>query len=371
MILESSNNQTKAVRPYFPNLDGLRFFAFLFVFISHSVIFIWQRAYFLVIGDLGVSFFFVLSGFLITYLLFFEKENSGHIELSSFYLRRILRIWPVYFIVLFIGIIFSKLVFTGLPFVTTFDTASIFWYLGFLSNFWIINHAGTSTILVVLWSISVEEQFYLVWPVILKIIKKRFIPIFLYLLIIIAVIFRIVNSANYNMISYSTFSIMADLAMGALFGYISFNLPNLRDKIANSLTKRKVIYIYTIFIALFLIRIYTYLIIPRSLRYISASILPVLFSFIFAFIIFEQNYSKNSFFKASSLKTISYLGRISYGLYAYHMIAFTLIFSILLKLEIQSKILVTIFSFSLTILVSHVSYKYIEQKILKLKERIK
>src|SRR5690348_9426031 len=92
---------------FFPNLDGLRFFSFLVVFLYHghlsifsylkdsqpktyaAIEFLFQH------GNLGVNFFFVLSGFLITYLLIKEKEFTGTIHVQNFYIRRILRIWPL------------------------------------------------------------------------------------------------------------------------------------------------------------------------------------------------------------------------------------------------------------------------------------
>ena len=98
---------------YFNNLDALRFLAFLSVFVSHVALFLgyesnnhsfnFIKKVFLVHGDLGVNFFFVLSGFLITFLLLTEKDNSKNISLPHFYLRRILRIWPLYFLTLFLG----------------------------------------------------------------------------------------------------------------------------------------------------------------------------------------------------------------------------------------------------------------------------
>ncbi len=115
---------------YFKNLDGLRFFAFLAVFISHATLFLGYsnlspafysiKKYILVNGDVGVSFFFVLSGFLITYLLLKEKDGYGKISLKNFYIRRILRIWPVYFTTILVGFfilpIVVKLFMGGQPF---------------------------------------------------------------------------------------------------------------------------------------------------------------------------------------------------------------------------------------------------------------
>jgi peptidoglycan/LPS O-acetylase OafA/YrhL len=368
MSLQTEENQS---RPYFPHLDGLRFFAFLFVFVSHIARFVWERALFLTQGDLGVSFFFVLSGFLITYLLLFEKENGGIIHLPKFYLRRILRIWPLYFIVFGIGILFAQLALPHVPFITNFNSSATIWYVSFLANFWIIAHRGISTILVVLWSISVEEQFYLVWPLIMKFIKKRFIPVILCSLVLIAIIYRYLNWENYKMVDYSTFSVMSDLAIGALLGFFSFYIPHFRDKMAKYLTRAKVLSIYALFVGLFLLKIYAYAIVPDGLRPLYGAILPILFSIVFALIIFEQNYSEHSFFKASTSRALVYLGKISYGLYVYHIIAISLVFYFLAEIGIHSKFLITILSFGLTVLMAHLSYKYIEQKILRLKDRMR
>ncbi|TSA49592.1 MAG: acyltransferase [Sphingobacteriales bacterium] len=105
--------EIKSQKIYFPNLDGLRFFAFFAVLLRHSgntdfqyintnPTFIFVKKYFYMNGLLGVNFFFVLSGFLITYLLLNEKTIFGKVDIKSFYIRRILRIWPVYFLTLII-----------------------------------------------------------------------------------------------------------------------------------------------------------------------------------------------------------------------------------------------------------------------------
>src|SRR4051794_34357276 len=100
----------------FENLDGLRFVLAMVVLSGHSMLFEslnksipfdWLQRLLLVLGSgyLAVSFFFVLSGFLITYLMIEEKELTGSFNILKFYLRRILRIWPLYFTVLLIGFV--------------------------------------------------------------------------------------------------------------------------------------------------------------------------------------------------------------------------------------------------------------------------
>jgi len=129
---------------FFPNLDALRFFAFFAVFLFHSFYteydfikksHIYNFANTLCSnGDLGVNFFFVLSGFLITYLLLNEESLKGKINVYYFYIRRILRIWPLYFACVAFGfLIFPqiKLIFGEVP----VETANPVLFFTFLSNF--------------------------------------------------------------------------------------------------------------------------------------------------------------------------------------------------------------------------------------------
>ena len=93
---------------YFKNLHGFRFFAAALVILSHIELFkkraglanLWDTPFFFEAGSAGVDFFFVLSGFLITSLLLKEMDETGKVDLKKFYLRRVLRIWPLYYLVL-------------------------------------------------------------------------------------------------------------------------------------------------------------------------------------------------------------------------------------------------------------------------------
>src|ERR1044071_5481753 len=96
-------------RIYFPGLNGLRFLAASAVIITHVELLKgvlglpnhWKNPVLFNLGGLGVYFFFVLSGFLITYLLLSEKNMTGHISIKKFYFRRIFRIWPIYYLLVF------------------------------------------------------------------------------------------------------------------------------------------------------------------------------------------------------------------------------------------------------------------------------
>jgi peptidoglycan/LPS O-acetylase OafA/YrhL len=111
-------------------------------------------------GRFGVQLFFLLSGYLITSLLLREKEVTGHINVRAFYVRRILRIWPLYFFVLTLAALWP---WSGrLP---------LSYFAGFLllAGNWIVVLFGVAdSWAIILWSVSIEEQFYLLWPLGMK-----------------------------------------------------------------------------------------------------------------------------------------------------------------------------------------------------------
>ncbi len=169
---------------FFPNLNGLRFVAASLVMIGHTQD--WKSFYglnsvasvpfFSKIGSLGVTLFFVLSGFLITYLLLAEKSTYGTINIKKFYLRRVLRIWPLYYLILIIGLfILSKVAFFVLPGAP--KSLQEHYHLQILLFLILPNISQVAFTFVPYvaqtWSIGVEEQFYFIWPIILKHFKNH------------------------------------------------------------------------------------------------------------------------------------------------------------------------------------------------------
>lgn len=172
-------------RVYFPQLDGLRFFAFVLVYLFHegvpfpilsSVLGPTLTQAFRTNGWVGVQLFFVLSGFLITTLLLREESRFGRIDIRAFWVRRILRIWPLYYLTLFIA-------FALLPWADGFfrPTADRSWltfhlpaFLAFLGN-WSMGYGRPVPLDAqsILWSVCVEEQFYLLCPVLLAWVRGR------------------------------------------------------------------------------------------------------------------------------------------------------------------------------------------------------
>ena len=154
---EGSQNQAHSGR--LASLDGWRAFSILLVLGSHCKFTagfpsgLTRWANWLFDGDLGVRFFFAISGFLITWLLILEENQCGRISLKHFYIRRALRILPVYFAFL--------LILVALQWLTPFSQTTLTW----VGNLTLTrNFIGTSWTSGHLWSLSVEEQFYLLWP---------------------------------------------------------------------------------------------------------------------------------------------------------------------------------------------------------------
>ena len=167
-------------RVHFPGLNSLRFFAALSVFIGHCELTkkflslpnnfeLFDRINF---GGIGVYFFFVLSGFLITYLLCVEKDRFGTISIKRFYLRRILRIWPLYYLIVALGFFILPAFdfFTLMP--VSFNqnyNQNLLLYILILPN---LAYAYMPSVPNIgqAWSIGVEEQYYILWPL----MDKRF-----------------------------------------------------------------------------------------------------------------------------------------------------------------------------------------------------
>ncbi len=159
-------------RLHLPGLDSLRFYAAMFVVIGHIPLnqtSVGLPAYstgtFFYRGSTAVSFFFTLSGFLISYLLLEEKRRTGTVSVRGFYLRRVCRIWPVYFAVVVFGLVFYNALLPALsiPYRVEYHLPlAMVLYAFFLPN--LMNSLYTvGGILNPSWSIGVEEQFYLAW----------------------------------------------------------------------------------------------------------------------------------------------------------------------------------------------------------------
>src|SRR5262249_48910494 len=155
---------------YIPALDGLRALAVMAVLLYHGDV-KWMPG-----GYLGVDVFFVISGYLITCLLLGDWRQYHGIRFGRFYLRRARRLLPAVFLMLGVVALYSVLF---LPDTLSELRGQVFAAAGYIENWWLTFHdvsyfvaAGRPPLLRHLWSLAVEEQFYLVWPLMLAVILR-------------------------------------------------------------------------------------------------------------------------------------------------------------------------------------------------------
>lgn len=363
---------------YFKGLNGLRFLAAFAVIITHVELLkpsfgfdtLWFNPFFHLLGSLGVYFFFVLSGFLITYLLLIEKENFGHINIKQFYIRRILRIWPLYFFLILLGFfILPQFESIHIPYLQhDFEQhfyTNLILYLIILPNlalslFSAVPHIGQ------LWSIGIEEQFYIFWPWLVsksRNLTRTFFTIIIGLIIFKAGVLFLGKFAGDTVwykpfklfVAMSKFECMAFGGLGAYYLYIK--QQNFIKLIAHP---------FVFVAAITLIPFFIYFT-PDVLEDGIHLIYSILFLIIIVHV--AQSNSPSSFLEN---KPMRYLGSISYGIYMYHffIIAFVLfITGNYIKSENTMLNNISIYGLTtlLTIGISSISYEIFEKRFVKLK----
>lgn len=312
----------------------------------------------------GVILFFVLSGFLITKILLinkdkYEQANKNKTSLIKvFYIRRILRIFPIYYLVIFATFLINyRLSREIFPWLATF-TINIYQSI---ENFSVgdFNH---------FWSLAVEEQFYLFWPwLILFTPRKHFIKL------IIAIIISSIAYKAYIFIfvhkwmagSYFVLGCADALAIGALVAYISLYRADISKKLSSVLVLLPTVTVYI------LTRITTLYFNLESVK----NILDEFFYAIVAAVIVNRAARQDFTFIAKAMlenKFVAYCGKISYGMYLYHLFMPFIYFYLQSKtgLHIDNLFLYFIFLYALTFIISHFSWILIEKPINNLKNKI-
>ncbi len=302
-------------------------------------------------AQIGVNFFLVLSGFLITYLLLTEQDQTGSIDAPRFYVRRILRIWPLYYLIVFLGLVVLPLVLGSEYALNKFPFSKTIAVLVLLPNF-----VGSLGPLEHLWSIGLEQQFYLIWPWVVH-SKKRLIQFSLGILLVKLAILPVITKIGVGSVQSLFLSLRFEsLAIGALGAYLYFSnhkiLPYVYSP-AGQITGITGVVLLAIF--------------DVPLTYLG----HLFTSFIF--IIFTLNTATNPqpWVKFEN-RIIDQLGIISYGIYMFHypILYLTIITLNSTKLpegNLYSFLLYSI-TISLTIMLSLISYYGFEIRFLRLKE---
>lgn len=359
----------------------MRFFAAIAVVITHIELIkhqsgfsdIWKNNKLVFeLGSLGVIFFFVLSGFLITYLLLQEKKVTNTIAVKKFYLRRILRIWPLYYLIVLLGfLVLPHLDFMDNPYLNRFldnnFAPNFLLYLLFLPNlafsiYAAVPHIGQT------WSIGVEEQFYVLWPLIVKHSKNilKALCLVIGILIVLKIIVLVLckqmpdNSVLKVIKPFLAMTKMESMAIGGIGAYYLFTGHEKIKLLFNNML------LILSFIMIAVLVYFTPQIIQDGMY--------LVYSVLFLIVIINVSSNPNCFLKLEN-KAFKVLGNISYGIYMYHLIVIALVFAFLKKINftiddgIVSQLIVYSLTILLTIIISFLSYSYFEKWFLNLKHR--
>jgi peptidoglycan/LPS O-acetylase OafA/YrhL len=359
----------KVSRFYRPELDALRFFAFLFVFIGHGLevnirtgvlhrfpLLARGLSFLTHAGGFGLSLFFFLSSFLITTLLMLERDRAGTIALRSFYMRRILRIWPLYFTFMAVAFIIGQL---WEP--ARFNPHALLAYYAISANWYVIAAGSLPACVMFLWSISVEEQFYLIWPTCVRRLSPNGIRNFCIGLMaagfigIAILAYRHTSILNiwFNSITESIF-----FASGGLLA-LRLGLRSQQKSWARSLIGIAVCIISWLAADDF-----------ANLHDLKNTLTPVHALLAYALITVGVNALLWAFLhlpRQLLFRPLVYLGRISYGLYVFHGMALLLARHLLAHRLPGGIWLIPTFAF--TVLLAVLSYEFFEKPFLKLKHR--
>ncbi|WP_170828500.1 acyltransferase family protein [Chryseobacterium soldanellicola] len=308
-------------------------------------------------GHLSVILFFVISGFLITYLLLIEKEKNGRINLKNFYWRRILRIWPLYYLVLFLSyfifnpdysfgrILLSVLIFPNVAFA--------------IRETWDVSPQ--------IWSIGVEEQFYIVWPLLFIFISKKKKALFYIagLIIILTLLpfgLKFINlvffksEEFYTIISRFFYGTKFNcLGIGALLGFIFFKNKDGISKILLTYNFLTIIFTLLPFVLWFF-------------KFKTEHLNDELYAVLFAFSIY--NIVRHPKINIDNAVT-RFLGKISYGIYLYHWTIIILVVKYMPKYDAfyLYNLLLYASVLGLTIFISWLSFVTYERFFLNIKKK--
>jgi len=325
-------------------------------------------------GGNAVSFFFVLSGFLITYLLLKEKENNNNISVSNFYLKRILRIWPLYFLMVFIGTIVLKEVFSffQIEYIIPYNLRDTWFYFFFFLP-GMITYIYGHHILEPLWSVGVEEIFYLFWAPLFKYLNKYIMIIMVSIIVVKTSILIIIYHLNYELFSYLTNLLKFEsMAIGGIGAYLIFHHGSYITK--SIIFKLPIQFFCFSIITVFLLFNFNINNFVWTKLFKTPIFSPLIIDLLFLYIIICISLVDNSIIKLRN-RLLALLGDISYGIYMYHMFV---IFGVIhffknYLMEISSPwshIGFYFLVFSLTISGSFLSKVLIENYFLKLKSKI-
>jgi len=369
-------------RSYIAQFDALRFFAALLTALFHGQVF---KFFFKApditdgylqsqLGSHCVTFFFVLSGFLITWLLFREQDKTGSVDVKAFYLRRVFRIWPLYYTILVLGLIVAPALPIALPGavgwgIRKLDAWQLLAWFTFFPN---VQKAGLIPLQLLIshtWSIGMEEQFYGVWP---WLVRRMRHPITAFLGVVgVFLVLRFVaypvSGSNVNLMLWVTAFRFDCMALGGVVAWLYYY------QAAAPWVQifRSPIVLYSSFVGMGLLTL-------KPDLWAEMYFTPFLaMGYGIALLSLALQQNRMTWLNAPRLR---YLGQVSYGIYMYNPLGCVLAMNVILILPgginqfSEATWLTNITYYSLcafiTILLSIISYRYLETPFLRMKDRL-
>ena len=334
-------------------LDSLRTIAALMVILYHFL-----REFSIGsfdFGKYGVEIFFMISGFLITSILLKQREAdfSTWKKIKYFITKRALRLFPVYYIFL---IFFTILSFFGMY---IWNEGNGIYYYTYTANILFFFEGMQGVQLNHLWTLAVEEQFYLFWPFIILFFNYKYLKYFIVVLILSSLYFKSLPIENARMLTFWHFD---TLGLGALLAYY-LDTENSVSKGIHTFFKK-----IPPFGAILVVIGLTALAIHFHFHFAKMILVDLLALLLIIGCIIEF---RSVFGKLMNSSVMIYLGKISYGLYIYHkpLPYFLKLGAEKLNITETNNYVLMIISLALTVLISHLSFNLIEQRFIKLKSK--
>jgi peptidoglycan/LPS O-acetylase OafA/YrhL len=311
-------------------------------------------------GAIGVNMFFVLSGFLITRILMEDKIKAEKFDLprlmvfKNFFFRRALRIFPLYYLVIFVLWIANGYEGSNIE-------PNIGYFLTYTSNFYYYRLQGWDGMLSHTWTLAIEEQFYLVWPWIMLFINRKFLMPLIACCIATGIIVQYIIAQPFG--ELLPYTCLHAFGMGGLLAWIMVFRPSALPRVYGILSKLSIV-VGLILLAEIILA--NWQLVPVRLA------TTVLTGWLITFILYKGNQVSWPFSLVLNNKPLIFLGKISYGIYLYHPIIPRYTLSTLTDLNKHIPVLGDHLLFieqnTLVILVACISWFLIERPILALKK---
>lgn len=341
---------------YFKSLDGLRCVSILAVIFHHTASKFYPNIAILHLGHMGVHLFFAISGFLITTLFLREKDISNDISLKKFYMRRILRIFPIYYLIIAVYVVLvpifkspedSKQFFHNLPYFLTYTSD------------WFTNYSQSHLTFYFAWSLAVEEQFYLFWPWFEKYLRGPWAVISMCMIILIVQLTDFGFFSAFFKSNDLIHIIIVNIAPAICFGVLLAHL--LHNPRGFQIAAKVIGWRYSSAFAAFLLLFVMWWLGP------SMFIIQFLMAVLVGSCAIREDHVLSPFL---TQPVVRQAGKVSYGMYLMHMLVFNFILdAIAIPFSLNDPMFLFVSTSVFTFLMAQLSYNYFEGYFFRLKQK--